>query len=409
MRMSRLFGRTLREAPSDAEMVSHQLLLRAGMIRPLGAGIYSLMPLGWRVQLKIQGIMRREMDALGAQELLMPVVHPAEIWQASGRWNQVDETLLRFRDRTGHDMVLAMTHEEVIADMLRHEIDSYRRLPIVVYHIQTKFRDERRPRGGLVRVREFVMKDAYSLHADLADLEAFYPHMLRAYQNILAQCDIDPLVVEADSGIMGGSASHEFVLLNERGEDDIVICDRCGYAANADAPRFMGSRSVGPATSIRTPHPQKPPQPLTEVATPGCTTIQDVAQFFGVPTSQTLKAVFMATEEQEPQLILALIRGDLEVNETKLSNAAGGRTLRRATDPEIRSAGAVPGYASPIAAPTAPRRPESVPCGRGATSGRMLVIADESVYLGSNFVAGANREGYHVTGVNPGRDFEPDR
>ena len=414
MRMSRLFGRTLREAPAEAEMISHQLLLRAGMIRPMGTGIYSLMPLGWRVQLKIEGIMRREMDALGAQEMLMPVVHPADIWQASGRWSQIDETLVRFRDRAGHDMVLAMTHEEAIANLLRHEIDSYRRLPIVVYHIQTKFRDERRPRGGLVRVREFVMKDAYSLHADLADLEAFYPHMLRAYQNILAQCDITSLLVEADSGIMGGSASHEFVLLNERGEDDIVICDRCGHAANADAPRrrphiCVGAGCVGTETPLHITQPQEPPQPLAEVATPGCTTIQEVAQFVGVPTSQTLKAVFMATEEEEPQLILALVRGDLEVNEAKLSNAAGGYRLRRATDPEIRSAGAVPGYASPIAAHIETALREPAPRRRGATPGRMWVIADESVYLGSNFVAGANREGYHLTGVNPGRDFEPDR
>ena len=272
MRMSRLFGRTLREAPADAEMISHQLLLRAGMIRPLGAGIYSLMPLGWRVQFKIQEVMRREMDAMGAQELLMPVVHPAEVWQASGRWSQIDETLLRFRDRTGHDMVLAMTHEEVIADLLRSEIDSYRRLPVVVYHIQTKFRDERRPRGGLVRVREFVMKDAYSMHADVADLEAFYPNVLQAYQNIWAHCGVRPLMVEADSGMMGGSASHEFMLLNERGEDDIVTCDTCSYAANAEQ-----------ATFIKPAQPKTPPQPLAEVATPGCTTIQAVAQTVGVP------------------------------------------------------------------------------------------------------------------------------
>jgi prolyl-tRNA synthetase len=381
MRMSGLFGRTLREAPADAEMISHQLLLRAGMIRLLGAGIYTLMPLGWRVQFKLQDIMRQEMNAVGGQELLMPVVHPAEVWQASGRWDVVDETLLRFRDRTGHDMVLAMTHEEVIADLLGREIDSYRRLPAMVYHIQTKFRDERRPRGGLIRVREFVMKDAYSLHADAGDLEAFYPKMLRAYQSIFARCDIEPLMVEADSGMMGGSASHEFMLLNERGEDDVVTCDSCSYAANAEHATF------GKAEQPRTPL-----QPLAEVATPGCTTIQEVAQFIGVPASQTLKAVFFSTEGQEPQLIFALIRGDLEVNEAKLSRAVGGRALRRATDQEIRAAGAVPGYASPLA----------------VRAGQALVIADDSIYLGNNFVAGANREGYHVTGVNPGRDFEPD-
>jgi prolyl-tRNA synthetase len=316
------------------------------------------------------------------------VVHPAEIWQASGRWDVVDETLLRFRDRTGHDMVLAMTHEEVIADLLRREIDSYRRLPALVYHVQTKFRDERRPRGGLIRVREFVMKDAYSLHADLASLEAFYPNMLRAYESIFERCAVAPIKIEADSGIMGGSASNEFVLLHERGEDEIVICDACGYAANTEQ-----------ATFTKPDQPKTPPQPLAEIATPGCTTIEEVARFVGVPTAQTLKAVFLATE-QEPQLVFAITRGDLEVNEVKLSNAIGGRTLRRATEDEIRASGAVPGYASPIGL-----RERS---GGKADRLPMTVVADDSIQLGSNFVTGANREGYHVTGANPGRDFDVD-
>jgi prolyl-tRNA synthetase len=388
MRMSRLFGRTLREAPADAEMISHQLLLRAGMIRPLGTGIYSYMPLGWRVLSKVEAIMRQEMNAIGGQEMLMPVVHPAEIWQASGRWNVVDETLLRFRDRTGHDMVLAMTHEEVIADLLRREVDSYRRLPVLVYHVQTKFRDERRPRGGLIRVREFVMKDAYSLHADIADLEAFYPNMLRAYGRIFERCDVSPIKIEADSGIMGGSASNEFVLLHERGEDEIVVCDACGYAANAEQ-----------ATFVKPDQLKTPPQPLAEIATPGCTTIEDVAHFVGVSTAQTLKAVFLATE-QDPQLIFAIIRGDLDVNEVKLSNALGGRTLRKATEDEIRASGAVPGYASPIGLHKEP--------GRGKDKPRLIIVADDSIYLGSNFVTGANREGVHVTGANPGRDIVAD-
>jgi prolyl-tRNA synthetase len=386
--MSRLFGRTLREAPADAEMISHQLLLRAGMIRPLGAGIYTYMPLGWRVLSKIEDIMRQEMNAIGGQEMLMPVIHPAEIWQASGRWDVLDETLLRFRDRTGHDMVLAMTHEEVIADLLRREIDSYRRLPVLVYHVQTKFRDERRPRGGLIRVREFVMKDAYSLHAEVAGLEAFYPNMLRAYESIFERCAVAPIKIEADSGIMGGSASNEFVLLHERGEDEIVICDACGYAANAEQ-----------ATLTKPDQPKAPLLPLTEIATPGCTTIEEVARFVGVPTTQTLKAVFLATE-QEPQLVFAIIRGDLEVNEVKLSNAIGGRTLRKATEDEIRASGAVPGYASPIGL-----RERS---GGKADRLPMTVVADDSIQLGSNFVTGANREGYHVTGANPGHDFVVD-
>jgi prolyl-tRNA synthetase len=374
--MSRLFGRTLRETPADAEMISHQYLLRAGMIRALGAGIYTYMPLGWRVLHKIEEILRAEMDAIGGQELLMPVVNPAEVWQASGRWDAVDETLLRFRDRTGHDMVLAMTHEEVVADLIRREIDSYRQLPVVVYHIQTKFRDERRARGGLIRVREFIMKDAYSVHADVADLEAFYPTMIAAYRNVFARCDVEPIAVEADSGAMGGSASHEFVLPNKGGEDTIVLCDTCAYAANTERAAF--SKPERKAMPLR---------PVAEVATPGCTTIEDVAQFVGVPTSQTLKAVFFATEGKHSELVFAVIRGDLEVNEVKLSNAVGGLALRPAEEDEIQAVGATPGYASPIGV-------------RGAR-----VIADDSVRMGDNYVAGANREGYHLTGVNYGRDF----
>jgi prolyl-tRNA synthetase len=374
--MSKLFGRTLRETPADAEMVSHRLLLRAGMVRPLGTGIYTYMPLGWRVLHKIEQILREEMDAIGGQEMLMPVVHPAEIWQASGRWDTVDETMLRFQDRTGHDMVLAMTHEEVVADLLRHEVDSYRQLSVMVYHIQTKFRDERRSRGGLIRVREFVMKDAYSVHADTTSLEAFYPTMIGAYQNVFDRCGIEPIAVEADSGVMGGSMSHEFMLLNPDGEDTIVLCEACDYAANAEQ-----------ATFSKLDQEQTSPQPIVEVATPGCTSIEDVARFVGVPTSQTLKAVFFVTETKHPELIFAVIRGDLEVNEVKLSNAIDGLPLRPAEEDEIRAVGAVPGYASPIDV-------------RGAR-----VIADDSVYLGDNYVAGANREGYHLTGVNYGRDF----
>ncbi|MFN2131016.1 MAG: proline--tRNA ligase [Anaerolineae bacterium] len=380
MRMSTLFGRTLRETPADAEMVSHQLLLRAGMIRSLGAGIYSYLPLGYRVKAKVEAILRREMDAIGAQEMLMPVVHPAEVWQASGRWHSVDETLLRFQDRSAHDMVLAMTHEEVIAHLLEREVESYRQLPAVVYHIQVKFRDERRPRGGLVRVREFTMKDAYSVHADVEDLETFYPTMLRAYEDIFQGCALDPIAVEADSGMMGGSTSHEFVLLNAEGEDTIVLCTSCDYAANAERAQM----------DKRLSRPSHGPEEVREVATPGCKTIEDVARYLGVPTEETLKAVFFRTEEPEPRLVFAVIRGDLEVNEVKLSHVVGDVPLRPAEESEIRAVGAVPGYASPIGV-------------RGA-----VVIADDSVTLGGHFVVGANREGYHLTGVQYGRDLGAD-
>lgn len=385
MRLSHLFGRTLRETPADAEMVSHRLLLRAGMIRPLGTGIYSYLPLGWRVATKIMNILRQEMDAIDGQELLMPVVHPAEVWQASGRWDSVDETLLRFRDRSGHDMALAMTHEEVVADLLRREVDSYRQLPMMVYHIQTKFRDEPRSRGGLVRVREFLMKDAYSVHADAASLDEYYPKMVQAYKNIFARCGVSPLPVEADLGMMGDTNaahsmdSHEFILLNEDGEDTVVTCEGCAYAANTERATFAKPKQQIPA-----------PASVAQVETPNCKTIEEVACFIGVPTAQTLKAVFWATQEAHPQLVFAVIRGDLEVNEVKLSNAVGGKKLRVAEESEIRAVGAVPGYASPMGV-------------KGA-----LVVADDSVHLGGNFVAGANKEGYHLTGVNYGRDFTAD-
>ncbi|MBN1641574.1 MAG: proline--tRNA ligase [Anaerolineae bacterium] len=377
MRLSSLFGRTLRETPADAEMASHRLLLRAGMIRPLGAGIYTLLPLGQRVAVRMEAILRAEMDGIGAQEMLMPVLHPAEVWQASGRWQTLDRTLFRLQDRTERDMALAMTHEEVFAQLLDREVESYRQLPVLVYHVQTKFRDERRPRGGLVRVREFTMVDAYSAHVDQADLEAFYPTMLAAYRRIFARCGVDPIAVEADSGIMGGSASHEFILPNPDGEDTIVFCAECGYAANAEH-----------ATSLKAPlEPRPAVEAPVAVATPGCKTIEDVARYLGVPTAQTLKAVFFATEEETPQLVFAVIRGDLEVNEVKLANAAGVGALRAAEADEIRAVGAVPGYASPIGV-------------RGAR-----VIADDSVHLGGGYVVGANREGYHLTGVEYGRDF----
>ncbi len=380
MRMSHLFGRTVRETPADAELISHQLLLRAGMIRPLGAGIYTYLPLGWRVARKIMHIMRQEMDAIGGQEMSMPVAQPAEVWQASGRWDTVDETLLRFRDRTGHDMVLAMTHEEVVADLLRREVDSYRQLPMMIYHIQTKFRDEPRSRGGLIRVREFLMKDAYSIHASTEDLDAFYPQVILAYQNIFARCQVSPIAVQADTGVMGGATSHEFTLIHPAGEDTIVTCPHCGYAANTEQAALTKPPAVIPK-ELETP---------VEIATPGCKTIADVAAFVGVPTTQTLKAVFFATLEETPRLIFGVIRGDLEINEVKLSHVLGGAALRPATEEEIVAVGAVPGYASPIGV------------------GGAVIVADDSVNLGGNFVAGANREGYHLRGVNYGRDFVAD-
>ena len=382
MRISQLFGHTLREPPADAQLTSHQLALRAGLVRFLGAGLYSYLPLGYRVVRKIETILRQEMDALGAQEMLMPVMHPAELWKATGRWYSVGPALVRVRDRSGRDYALAMTHEEVVVELTRREVQSYRNLPRVVYHIQTKVRDEPRPRGGLLRVREFRMKDAYSLDADSDGLNAFYPRILAAYQRIFARCDLHPIPVEADTGMMGGADSHEFMLPHPAGEDTLIRCAACGYAANAERAAFR----------LPAVEPQVPEKPRP-IATPDCATIADVAAFVGVPTSQTLKAVFYARDDTE--LVFVVIRGDLEVNETKLRNLLGGGELRPATDEEIGVARAEPGYASPVGLQVRETR-----AGPG-----VLVVADCSIEAGSNFVAGANRPGYHLTGVNYPRDF----
>ena len=386
MRMSQLFGRTLRQPPADADMVSHQLLTRGGFVRPLAAGLYAFLPLGQRVARRIEAVLHQEMDAIGAQEMLMPVLHPAEIWQASGRWETVGPELMRLQDRAGRDYALAMTHEEVVAALARREVHSYRDLPRVVYHIQTKLRDEPRPRGGLLRVREFRMKDAYSLHPDAADLDRFYPQILDAYERIFTRCGLDFVRVEADTGMMGGADSHEFMLLHPQGEDRLLRCASCGYAANVERAEFRLD-DTAPAVLQK-------PQP---VATPGCATIADVAAFVGVLTSQTLKAVFYGWQRpgEEAQLLFVVIRGDLEVNETKLLNLLGGGELRAATEAEIRAAAAEPGYGSPVGLAVRTDRD-----GAG-----VLVVGDSSIQAGGNFVAGANREGYHLTGVNYPRDF----
>lgn len=376
MRFSNLFGRTLREPPADAELISHQLSVRAGLIRQLSAGIYSYLPLGWRVLRKIEQIMREEMDAIDGQELCMPVVQPAEIWRATGRYDAPapGPALLRFKDRTGHDMVLAMTHEEAVTDIARQEIQSYRQLPIMVYHIQTKFRDEPRSRGGLVRVREFIMKDAYSFDADYEGLDRFYPRIYRAYENIFARCGVKVVVVEAATGIMGGAMSHEFMVVSEAGEDTLILCSQCQYAANAEKAQFVKGEGV-----------KSDPAPLEKVPTPGTTSIEAVAALLGVETRQTLKAVFYSTPQGE--VIFAVIRGDLEVNQAKLSNVLGGVELHASTAEELQAAGIVAGYASPI----------------GLSDVR--VIADDSIQSGTNFVAGANEPGYHMKNVNYPRDF----
>ncbi len=377
MRMAHLFGRTLREAPADAELPSHRLMVRAAMIRPLGAGIYSLLPLGYRVIRKVEQIIREEMDAIGGQEMLMPVVHPADIWRESGRYDQVGPEMARLKDRGDRDMVLAMTHEEVVADIVRNDISSYKQLPQIVYHLQTKFRDEPRARGGLIRVREFTMKDSYSLDMDEAGLDESYERHAVAYERIFRRLGLDYIRVGADVGMMGGSASDEYMAFSPHGEDVILICPQGDYAANREVAEFR----------IDTPE-QEDLLPMEEIETPDAPTIQALADQLDVPLSRTAKAVFYATPEGK--FVFVVIRGDLDVNETKLRNAIGEADLLPATPEQIRAVGAEPGYGSPLGV-------------EGAT-----IVVDESVKRSPNLVAGANKPGYHVKNVNLGRDYEAD-
>ncbi|MEZ4505019.1 MAG: proline--tRNA ligase [Thermomicrobiales bacterium] len=375
--MSHLFGRTLRAAPNDVEIVSHQLMLRAAMIRPLGSGLISLLPLGFRVVTKVEQIIREEMDAIGGQELLMPVVHPADIWRESGRYDQIGPEMARFKDRAERDMVLALTHEEVITDIARTEISSYKQLPIIAYHIQTKFRDEPRSRGGLIRVREFTMKDSYSFDLDEAGLDHSYRLHWKAYDRIFRRIGLKFMVVSADVGMMGGSASHEFMAFSENGEDTILHCNQCGYAANREVAKFQRD---APSTEALLA--------MEDVETPNTTTIQMLADFLDVPTSRTAKAVFY--KGASGRFIFAVIRGDLDVNETTLRNASGERTLTPATVEEIHAVGAEPGYGSPVGVRDA------------------FIVVDESIRDSPNLVAGANRVGWHTRNVNLGRDFQAD-
>ena len=383
MRYSNLFTQTLREAPADAELASHQLALRAGLIRPLAAGIFSALPLGLRVARKIEAIFREEMAAIDCVELLMPIVQPAELWRESGRWNEVGPEMLRMEDRSDREMCLAMTHEEAVTDLARQLIRSYRQVPMCVFQIQTKFRDEPRSRGGLIRVREFTMKDAYSFDLDESGLDSVYQDMYRAYENIFRRVGLEDSVVsvESDTGMMGGTGAHEFMYLNPVGEDTLLICDGCGYRANRQIAVYRREDAI-----------RETPEPLQEVATPGCTTIEELTRFLNIPASRTAKAVFMAGSIQgDERFIFAVVRGDQELNETKLANAAGAVEMRPATEEEIRAIGAEPGYGSPI-----------------GIAEDALVIVDDLVAASGNLVSGANRVDFHCLNVNAGRDFEAD-
>lgn len=376
MRFSNLFGKTLREVPAEADSLSHRLLIRAGMIYQVAAGVYSHLPLGWRVLKKIKQIIREEMDKAGGQELMLSVLQPFELWQESGRHLSFGKSLFTLSDRREHKLCLGPTHEEVITELVHHYVQSYRDLPLLLYQIQTKFRDEARPRGGLLRVREFIMKDLYSFDIDEVGLDESYQRMVQAYKNIYGRCGLSTVLVEADSGAIGGKESHEFMLVTEAGEDEIIYCSNCDYSANVEK-----AQSVKPKLEVEAP------LSLEEVSTPGIKTIEEVANFIGVSPGRTLKAVFYIADGE---LTFAVIRGDFEVNEVKLANLLNCVEFRLAAEAEVEEAGLIAGSASPVGIK------------------RIKTVADDSITLGSNFVAGANKADTHFKNVNYPRDFEAD-
>ena len=398
MRMTRSFGKTLRQAPADAETASHKYLTRAGFVQQVASGIYSYLPFGWRSLTKISNIIRDEMNRAGAQEISMPVVQPRELWEQSGRADTFQPPLATLIDRRGRNMVIAPTHEETTTFMVAANLESYRDLPFNIYQIQTKFRDEARPRAGLLRVREFEMKDAYSFDRDEEGLDVSFRAMADAYHRIFKRVGIDVRMVEADSGPIGGKDSNEFVLLADSGEDTIFVCsdEACGYAANAEKAEFKK-----PAAEAETLND------LEEVHTPGIKTIEALAEFLEVPVSKTVKAVFYTPETSagtsgpsgNGEIIFVSIRGDLEVNETKLRNAVKGAELRLATPAEVEAAGLVAGSASAIGL-----NKEDGP----RSHARITSIVDDSLVNSPNLVAGANRLDYHVKNANYGRDFTAD-
>ena len=379
MRASQFFLSTLKEAPAEAELVSHKLMLRAGLIKKLGAGLYSWMPLGLRVLRKVEQVVREEMDASGAVEMLMPAVQPAELWQESGRWAQFGPQMLKIKDRHDRDFCFGPTHEEVISDIVRREIKSYRQLPINFYQIQTKFRDEIRPRFGVMRAREFVMKDAYSFHVDKASLDVTYQAMYDAYSRIFERLGLKFRSVAADPGAIGGTGSHEFHVLADSGEDAIAFCPTSDYAANVELAEAIAPEGKRGAAL----------QPMAKVATPGKTACADVAAFLDIPLTQILKTLIV---KKDNVLFMLLLRGDHTLNEVKLTKTPYLPSFEMAKDEDIKSAfGARPGYIGPV-----------------KTSG-MPIIADRAVQGMTNFVCGANQDGFHFTSVNLDRDLKIDQ
>jgi len=384
MRMSSMFAKTLREAPNGADCKGYEYLLRAGFINQMGAGLFNLLPFGFRSNTKIETIIRQEMDAIGAQEMLMPVVNSADIWKETGRFYSIDKEMSRFKDRVGRDMVLAMTHEEAVTDVAVDEIDSYKKLPQLVYQIQTKWRDDPRPRAGLIRVREFTMLDSYSFDKDAAGLDKVYAEHYKAYFRIFGRCGLPVVAVGADSGMMGGKISHEYMYLSPVGEDTIIICPKCGYTANRQVAAFQKEY---------TPEAMKP---LEKIKTPECKTIDELCDFLKIDKKKTAKALFMVGTFIDPtngaeqdKLIVGIVRGDMEIEESKLQNVAKCNSMRPAHVEEILAGGMVPGFGSPIGA-----------------KAEVIKIIDDSVAKSNNMVAGANEEGYHLLNTNYGRDYE---
>lgn len=377
MKVSKMYAPTLREVPSEAEIPSHQLLLRAGFMRKSTNGMYTYLPLAWRVIKKIENIIREEMDNAGAQEIMMPIMQPAEIWKESGRWDAYGAEMVRLKDRHGHEYCLGPTHEEMVTTLVKGDLRSYRQLPLNLYQIQDKFRDERRPRFGLMRSRDFIMKDAYSFDRDEAGLDVSYKLMYDAYTNIFNRCGLTFRPVEADSGAIGGTGSHEFMVLADSGEAEIVYCTKCDYAADVEKAELHTIEA-----------PAEAELPMEMVETPHCKTIDDVCAFLQAPVEKSMKAVAFQSEKG---LILCFVRGDHEVNEIKVINTVGVTEVEMAEEELLTKAGTVGGYMGPV----------------GMDPQKVIIVCDQSVMQMHNICCGANKEGYHYINVNPGRDFTP--
>lgn len=373
MKLSRYFFKTIKEVPADAELKSHKLLIRGGYIKQVSAGIFSYLPIAFRVLQRIENIIREEMNRIDGYEVNMPVVMPATLWSETGRYEEVGEELLRFTDRAGRKMVLGMTHEEAVTDLVRYVVTSYKQLPVMLYQIQTKFRDEPRVRGGLIRVREFVMKDAYSFHRDYEDLDRYYERAYKAYQRIFHRCGLPVIAVSSDVGMMGGTAADEFMAITESGEDTIILCEKCDYKANREVAK------------AKREYLKEELKPVEEIYTPDKKTIEEVSSFLGVKPEMTMKAVIYHTGKE---FILCLIRGDLEINETKLKNYLKSKILFLPDDEELKKIGIVPGFVGPLGIKN------------------IRVIVDESVVNSTNLVGGANKKDYHLKNLNFKRDFD---